>query len=56
MHCCKAGPGMRDHIDGLMQERRDSIAKALELSLSCTNPSTYHKIFQDAFSYLLSIL
>ena len=27
------------HIDGLMQERRNSIAKALELSLSCTNPS-----------------
>ena len=27
------------HIDGLMQERRNSIANALELRLSCTNPS-----------------
>ena len=32
--CCQ-------HIDGLMQERRNSIANALELSLSCTNPLTY---------------
>ena len=29
------------HIDGLMQERRNSIAYALELRLSCTNPSIY---------------
>ena len=28
------------HIDGLEQERRNSIAKALELRLSCTNPTT----------------
>ena len=28
-------------IDGLMQERRNSIANTLELSLSCTNPSAY---------------
>ena len=27
------------HIDWLMQERRNSIANALELHLSCTNPS-----------------
>ena len=27
------------HIDGLIQERRNSIANALELRLSCTNPS-----------------
>ena len=26
------------HTDGLVQERRNSIANALELSLSCTNP------------------
>ena len=26
-------------IDGLVQERRNSIATALELRLSCTNPS-----------------
>ena len=29
------------HFDGLVQERRNSIANALELRLSCTNPSTY---------------
>ena len=28
-----------DHFDGLVQERRNSIANALELRLSCTNPS-----------------
>ena len=27
------------HIDGLVQERRNPIANALELRLSCTNPS-----------------
>ena len=27
------------YIDGLVQERRKSIANALELRLSCTNPS-----------------
>ena len=27
------------HIDGLMQERRNSTANALELCLSYTNPS-----------------
>ena len=26
------------HVDGLVQERRNSIANALELHLSCTNP------------------
>ena len=26
------------HVDGLVQERRNSIADALELGLSCTNP------------------
>ena len=29
------------YIDGLIQERRNSIANTLELHLSCTNPSTY---------------
>ena len=28
-------------IDGLVQERQNSIANALELRLSCTNPSKY---------------
>ena len=29
------------HIDGLMQERHNSTANALELCLSCTNPSIW---------------
>ena len=29
------------HIDGLMQERRNCIVNALELRLSCTNPSMW---------------
>ena len=28
-----------DNIDGLVQERRNSIANALELRLCCSNPS-----------------
>ena len=34
------------HIDGLMQERRNSIANALELNLSSTNPLIY-RMFQE---------
>ena len=30
------------HIDGLVQERRNSSANTLELRLSCTNPSIWH--------------
>ena len=30
-----------DHLDGLVQEKRNSIANALELRLSCTNPLIY---------------
>ena len=29
------------YIDGLVQERRNSIANALELRLSCTDPYSY---------------
>ena len=29
------------HVDGLVQERRNSIANALDLRLSCTNPSMF---------------
>ena len=36
---CMAMFAHRKDIDGLVQERRNSIAKALELHLSCTNPS-----------------
>ena len=31
---------MKDHFDGLVQERRNSCALAVELHLSCTNLST----------------
>ena len=31
-------PGLIINIAGLVQERRNSIANALELRLSCTNP------------------
>ena len=31
----------RCHLDGLMQARCNSIANALELCLSCTNPSIF---------------
>ena len=31
----------KHYVDGLVQERRNSIANALELGLSCTNPSMY---------------
>ena len=35
------------NIDVLVQERRNSIADALELRLSCTNPSAWsYEIFQ----------
>ena len=33
------------HVDELMQERRNSTANALELRLSCTNPSMYSQVF-----------
>ena len=33
------GPRVREHTDGLVQERRNSSALAMELRLSCTNPS-----------------
>ena len=36
MFCCGS---IWDHFDGLVQERRNSSALAMELRLSCTNPS-----------------
>ena len=33
------GISNNQQVDSLMQERRNSIANALELCLSCTNPS-----------------
>ena len=37
-----------DDIDGLVQERRNSSALAVEFNLSCTNPSTW---FTDAYMH-----
>ena len=44
-----------EHIDGLVQERRNSIAKALELRLSCTKPSICPAIFYRGLGPCLSI-
>ena len=35
------GKGLLAHIDGLVQERRNSSALTMELRLSCTNPSIW---------------
>ena len=39
----------RGNIDGLMQERRNSIANALELRPSCTNPSLWCKANEQSW-------
>ena len=39
-------PETKIHIDGLVQERRNSIAYALELRLPCTNPSMSSSMLQ----------
>ena len=36
-----------DYIDGLVHERRNSIANQLELLLSCTNPSIWNEQQND---------
>ena len=41
------------YIDGLVQKRRNSIASALELHLSCTNPSVYSAILFTSPGWLL---
>ena len=38
-NACQCKEPGHQHVDGLMQERCNSIANALELHLSCTNPS-----------------
>ena len=44
------------YIDGLVQERRASTANALELRLSCTNPSIcYWSILVD-FTNIIQVL
>ena len=46
IHWCK-GQECRVYIDGLVQERRNSSANALELRLFCTNPSTCPDIMDN---------
>ena len=40
-------------FDGLVQERRNSIANALELRLSCTNPSSWWGILISTEPYFM---
>ena len=51
---CSSCDGGRQ-IDGLVQERRNSIANALELRLSCTNPSKRNASSND-LSILFAVL
>ena len=41
------------HIDGLEQEKRKSVALAMELRLSCTNPLIWYLIMNTSPSLLL---
>ena len=43
-----------DYIDGLEQERRNSIANALEFCLSCTNPTTYRLLYFVTYPITMS--
>ena len=43
------------HFDGLVQERRNSLANALELRLSCTNPSIEWYYFCVPLCWLLRV-
>ena len=45
---------LNEHIDGLVQKRRISNALAMELRLSCTDPSIWYVCFIDDFSYVSS--
>ena len=40
------GQSGKHYIDGLVQERHNSSALAMELCLSCTNPSVYSDWFE----------
>ena len=45
----------QSHIDELVQERRDSIADAMELRLSGINPSTYSAAYKHLYSIFKTI-
>ena len=50
---------MIKHFDGLVQERHNSIANALELCLSCSNPSNCfqnNNIYMDAYAIIVPLL
>ena len=42
------------HIDGLVQERRNSSALTMELRLSCTNPSIFSRPIQQEFTNIIT--
>ena len=42
------------HIDGLVQERRNPSALAMELHLSCTNPLIYNTLTTSLIWFLIS--
>ena len=51
VHSCRCVNKLQ--IDGLVQERRNSSALAMELRLSCTNPSTYtERLFVPSSAHL----
>ena len=45
----------RNHIDGLVQDRCNSIANALELRLFCSNPSIYIHVNNIKYSFFITI-
>ena len=41
-----------DYINGLVQERRNSSALAMELYLSCTNPLIYYTLITSLWHHM----
>ena len=52
LSCLHSNSHYKNKIDGLVQERCNSIANALELRLSCTNPSRWS---HDCFTPIMGI-
>ena len=50
---CPVFANINIYINGLVQERRNSSALAMELRLSCTNPSIWPQHFIDVLTTLL---
>ena len=51
--CCPIFCTSHEYIEGLVQERRNSSALAMELRLSCTNPSTWPSRYGTRSSQLV---